>query len=406
MAKTIKIAILSDFHACLGATEKEPAASWLITNEDQNNVRTNPFAAIRRLIEMESLAAEMVFCGGDLGDKAAPSAQQYAWQEVQSVAKALGASVVLGAVGNHDIDSRYAYTDHDAKGQIQALRPRFPIDDTGKWMEYWAQNYSITEVKDVRFVLLNSSAFHGYAKDKDKPEFYHGRVSDRTLDSLITELGAGGERATNVLLCHHHPIKNEQIKITDYSQMENGDRLLNELTKLECGPWLIVHGHKHLSRVYYAPGGNTAPVVFSAGSFSAKLYSEIERIARNEFYILDLEVPDRLGASGSVRGTISVWQWAWGEGWIRPPAGPGFKSKVGFGTRGDISELCRELTAGLDQQASKAPVSWDTLCSQFPKIKYLIPEDLEKFIKSLEKHHNVNSLRNESNEIVQVQVRQ
>lgn len=170
---TLRIAVISDPHAFSGPYE-DASPSWVALGDDQANVRTNPFAGVSKLITKEALKADIIICGGDLGDKASPEGQQYVWHQIEALRLQLGATITLATAGNHDVDSRLVHTDHDARGQMQALDPLFPIADQAKWMEYWAQNYTVVIHGGVRFVLLNSSAYHGYAKDGVPAEYNQG----------------------------------------------------------------------------------------------------------------------------------------------------------------------------------------------------------------------------------------
>ncbi|MER8828545.1 hypothetical protein NKH73_27085 [Mesorhizobium sp. M0938] len=187
-------------------------------------------------------------------------------------------------------------------------------------------------------------------------------------------------------------LKNNQIKVEEYSEMMNGDRLINTLIDSKVGPWLIIHGHKHLPRITYAPGGNVAPTIFSAGSFSAKLYPEYGDKARNEFYIIELEIPDTIGSVSSLRGSISTWQWTYGNGWNRPKAGHGLGPSAAFGARVDIAEEATRLATQLKATSAGTTVSWENICSASKLLKYLIPDDLASFLDHLGSDHGMKAL--------------
>ena len=244
----LRMAVLTDIHAFSGGDGAAP--SWLNLADDQANIIINPFAGLHaEIANDESMRADLVICCGDMGDKASPEGQQYVWQEINKLKDALGASLVLGTAGNHDMDSRFSNSKYDARGQLQALKPPFPIAQNERWLEYWARNYTLLKVGQARVILLNSSAYHGYQNDKLPPDYLQGRVSDRTLDSLSAQLKDDGKASANILVCHHHPLRNDLIKLEDYSEMQNGDRLINTLIEAKAGPWLIIHGHKHLPRI-------------------------------------------------------------------------------------------------------------------------------------------------------------
>lgn len=341
----VKIAVISDPHVFSGASS-DACPSFIAMKDDQANPLQNPFAGIKQLISDGGLKSDYLFCGGDLGDKATPDAQQYAWQNICQIAEALDAKETFGAAGNHDVDSRFSHNDYDAKGQMLALDPKFPTVREPNWLEYWAKNFSILDLEEARLLLLNSSAFHGYQKSGEEPEYTHGRVSDSTIDSISRELKGLRKRSVNILFCHHHPVKNDAVRNADYSHMGNGDRLINLLQSADVGPWLILHGHKHVPRLYYAPGDSSAPTVFSAGSFAAKPFRETTDPIKPEFYIISIQnLPPN--ASSTVRGCVDVWQWSFGIGWGRGKQGIGLGSAAGFGARLDTSEFALEISAWL-----------------------------------------------------------
>lgn len=402
-AKSIKIAILTDIHAF--TKDDGPDPSWINLADDQGNPKVNPFAGLHALISGdEAIRADLVVCCGDMGDRASPEGQQYVWGEVNRLRAALHAERVAATAGNHDMDSRLVNTKFDAKGQLQALVPPFPIADRDNWLEYWATNFTQFEHGTVRFVLLNTAAYHGYHDPKATPEYLHGRVSDRTLDAMAAALKLQGKRPANVLICHHHPLKNDEIKIDDYSEMRNGDRLLNELVNARVGPWLIIHGHKHLPRIIYAPPGNTAPTIFSAGSFSAKLPAEFGDRARNEFYILELEVPTTIGAVSSLKGSISSWQWSYGIGWQASRAGHGLGPGAAFGARVDVAEEAAQVATSLKAHNAGTSVQWTEVCQTNTTLKYLIPGDREEFFEHLSNMHGISPLHGPNGEVLELQV--
>lgn len=371
--------------------------------DDQSNPTVNPFAGVKQLIEEQELSADLLFCGGDMGDKAVPQAQQYAWEQINQIGTLLKVDELLGAAGNHDVDSRFVHNDHDAKGQILALRPMFPVNKEQNWLEYWAQNYTMLEVHGIRFTLVNSSAFHGYQANGKEPEYLNGRITERTLESLRADLEKQDAHPVNLMLCHHHPAKNDIVSINDYSHMTNGDRLLNMLDQVDVGPWLILHGHKHIPRVFYAPGGNSSPTIFSAGSFAAKQYPEIQDIARCEFYLLDLVVPETMGF-GAVKGKVRVWQWSYGNGWIRGKQGNGMGYEAAFGSRVDIDELSRETASKLSSTYAGQRLKWEDVVGLQPKIEYLIPADAKRFVRRLSERHSIHCLHDDAGALSEVQV--
>src|SRR5690606_38544830 len=97
-------------------------------------------------------------------------------------------------------------------------------------------------------------------------EYTHGRVSNYTLEDLRKTLDKEPrDDRINILLCHHHPHKHQDIEQADYSAMVGGEKLIDLLREIPLGSWLIIHGHKHQPRLIYGAGGALAPLIFGAG---------------------------------------------------------------------------------------------------------------------------------------------
>jgi len=404
--RKLRIAVLTDCHAFTGHPgQSGNAPSWLDLSLNQSDPGANPFAGLEQLAAQDdTVRADIVLCCGDMGDKANPEGLQYVWREVNKLKILLGADLVLGTAGNHDMDSRHVYNDHDAKGQIQALQPLFPVDDERRWLEYWAKNFTILRHGEVRIVLLNTAAYHGYAKDPTKPEFTHGRISEGTMTRLINELAADGPCVANLLVCHHHPFKNNRIIDEDYSEMTNGDRLINRMVEAKLGPWMVIHGHKHDARIFYAFGSSSAPTVFAAASFAARAYPNQIGQTHNEFYIVDLEIPAAPGAATSLKGRIRAWNWTYTNGWRKPQVGEGLGPNSGFGSRSDIADLAEQMAATLASNAGQT-VSWEHIERLHSTVRYLIPDDLRALIHQLQTYHGFGfTCELECKEIVEVQI--
>lgn len=405
--RRLRIAVLTDCHAYTSRPEdKGNSPSWLDLAKGQTDAAQNPFAGLEKLAIRDSdVRADVVLCCGDLGDKANPDGLQYVWREVNQLKDLLEADLVLGTAGNHDMDSRYVYNDHDARSQVQALKPLFPVDDERHWLEYWAKNFTILKHEDVRIVILNTAAYHGYAKDPLNPEYVHGRVSEGTIARLVTELTEAGPCAANLLVCHHHPFRNNRIVDQDYSEMTNGEHLINKIVEAKIGPWLVIHGHKHSARVFYAFGSSSAPTVFAAASFAARAYPNQVGQSYNEFYIVDLEIPAAPGATSSLKGRIRTWNWTYGNGWRRSQVGEGLGPSSGFGSRSDPAELATTMAGTMGGSFKGQTVSWKQVEASFPAVRHLIPEDLDALIHHLTQFHSFGFTRDlDRKEIAEVQV--
>ena len=300
-ARLFRIAVLSDLHA-YSVSDSDAAPSSLCTTAPDDNPAVHPIAGLKKLISDESLRADLLVCGGDLGHHAAPDGIRYAWQAVSDIGTSLHAPHVVATVGNHDMDSRRRFNDYDPKEALQSLVPPFPLPDTNLNDQYWSRHFTVVREDDVCIVLLDSSAYH-----TTPDEYPHGRVAEPTLARLKADLESDGHRALNILVCHHHPQQHSELKLGEYDVMRNGQRLLDLLGCGTHGRWVLIHGHKHHPKISYASGGSASPLVFSAGSLCSNLYPELATEVRNQFYFIDIPL-DRVSELGLV-GRFRSWEW-------------------------------------------------------------------------------------------------
>ena len=179
-----------------------------------------------------------------------------------------------------------------------------------------------------RFALLNTCAYHGLEKNETK----YGRVSGRTIRRLIERLKGRKRVGLNVLVCHHHlaPLPSWSAS-PDYEYVKKGTELLGELERLNIGPWLVVHGHRHWPDCIYAQGGSTSPVLFCAGSFGK---SESQVV--NQFHVITIDVD---ATAPRPCGTIQTWFWSLSAGWQPSLVESGQRAlsyRSGFGYCGSI----------------------------------------------------------------------
>src|SRR5258708_7060139 len=206
----LTIAVMSDLHAYDQAVDDE-SPSWLSTFTPKGNDNQHPISALAKLIDEEALSAEVLLCPGDLGEKAHPGAVQYAWNCVHEIAVRLKSRVVAASTGNHDCDSRHKHSDFDAKGLLQDLSPPYPLPDELDNNKYWARNFALIDRPEFRVLVLNSSAYHGYSKNAEVPEYEHGRIATRTISRIRDTLSEAQTRPVNILLCHHHPYPHAEL---------------------------------------------------------------------------------------------------------------------------------------------------------------------------------------------------
>lgn len=385
----ISLLIVSDIHASDKNLGKDDAVSWFSTlPEYKNSPRTNPFVGIPQLLKQENLTVNYLLCPGDLADRAQPAAQTAAWDRLEELKHNTGAQQLIGTVGNHDIDSRLAFSDFDPKTTLQSLTPAFPGLAEADCDFFWSRNFVIRVDGDVRFLILNSCAFHGIHSGEARnshTEYLHGRVSARTIDAILSKL-EGVTPKLNVLLLHHHIVKNEHITEKDYSEMKNGSALIRGLVDSASGPWLIVHGHQHYPDLFYAPGTAGSPVVLSAGSMSRRLDGALAQRALNQIYHIELPI-EQFGSLGCYPcGIVRSWHWTHNVGWNKTgferPENTSVPYRAGFGCRKHPDWWVDEINQRLSSAESDY-LYWNDLLGNLPELRYVLPADLRAVLKKL-----------------------
>jgi len=376
--ESLRIAVMSDLHVF---TQADPgkAPSYLRTQENVPNPLENPLHSLELLVSTEPLKADLLLSPGDLCDRADPQALQFGWQKVKDIADKLGAKLVVGTVGNHDVDSSHL-NEIDAWAGLKRL-PDYPTDDESLSNEYWARHFTVLHntAKDYRLVVLNSSAYHGQI-DIEKN---HGRVNDQTLRELNTKLAREAPPAINVLLCHHHPHQHSEVLLGEDDWMKSGQLLLDLLGTANLGSWMVIHGHKHHPKLTYAAGGGASPVVFAAGSLGAHLFPQLSTRTKNQFHIITLDL-DRCRKCG-LSGWIQSWSFSFGLGWLIPDgAMAGLPHRAGFGFRNSPRELAQRVAPHVG-----AMTDWKDVVEAIDDIDFLLPQDLSAMKYHLKKDHGV-----------------
>lgn len=378
------IGIVADLHAHDVTGDNAP--SFLNIRQTELTPNTHPIEGLLELIDERKLNANLLVCAGDLADKAKPEAIQYAWGSLERIRKKLGASECIATAGNHDVDSRHEHTDHDAKGFLQQLKPRFPIKSERLFDTYWSRHFAVVRktIGDsaCRVVTINSAAYHGETSTDDSlPEYHHGRISDWTLNALQSELKKS-QADLNILVCHHPPHPHSEHGLLAGDTMKGGQQLLNILEA--DGEWFVVHGHKHHPKLSNASGNSMrTPIVFAAGSLCANIWERVEGEARNQFYTVTFPLQEfsKLG----LVGRFSAWDWTPPHGWRDATARSGLPNVGGFGTREKPLVLAQKVAKSFRGRRK----DWRDLCKKNPELRYIMPGDLKQLRELLKNNHEI-----------------
>ena len=374
-SRLVRVAVLSDIHAAI-PDESGFINSYASTSPNTEAATRDAILSLEEFIKSNDLKAELIICCGDMADRANPTALNYVWDKFHRIASCLGAAPIA-TVGNHDIDSRHSESDYDSRGILRGLSPAYPIVGMSKNHEFWSRNFTILNPIDgVRVVVLNSCAYHGVNPNPQAPEYLHGRVSDFTLEDLRKALESEGEEkhSINIFVCHHHPHKHQDIEENDYSAMIGGEKLI-DLLRESNSDWIILHGHKHHPRLIRGAGGTRAPLIFGAGSLSAKLHADFQGSARNQFYLMEFD----LGVAGELEldmvGVIRAWDFKLGKGWGRAKSDSGLSSETGFGyALAQPNKEARIISTLVEQGGGIS--KWSDVLSNLPYLRYMLPDDM------------------------------
>lgn len=379
----LKVLVASDLHAY---TTRKPAPSFIEANVHDKPTSQHPLLALAALIDERQLVADYLICPGDLCDRADVPAAQYAWTQLESLSTKLKTRRFFGVTGNHDLDSRYLRPEtQDPKEALRAMRPSYPVPDPVPGSQslnqaYWLDHFAIMKEDGIRTLLLDTCATHGM----NPKEIDHGRITPSTLERLKQSLSNdSNEYSINLAICHHHPQQQAELE-DDYDFMREGQLFLELLGSGQFGNWLVIHGHRHNPKLTYAAGGNTSPIVFSAGSLSVYLGPAQYGSMHNTFHIIDIEPGhDR----STLRGQVETFEFAFGHGW-RPASADSSSMpfKTGFGFRGDLYELAEAASREVD-----GTLPFTELLAQVPMLKYLLPSDRTNLLALLRKRFHVHS---------------
>jgi len=357
--------------------------SLVSANPSASRIGDAMFEGIANVLDELSVSVDWVICPGDLGDQAEKPGLDYAWRKLEELRQKVGADYLIGTAGNHDLDSRLITGGFNPKENLQALSPKFPGVTQADCDQYWGRNWCSYTKDNVRIVNVNSSAYHGFKPKEGEPEHSHGRVSTMTIEDICKNI-KGDEFDINILLTHHHVLKNDHIYDNDNSEMSGAGKLIEKLAKTTQSPWMVIHGHQHFPEIDYGRGSSLAPIIMSAGSFSARLSGMHALASPNQFYLVELADPCDEYDGWFPCGIVRAWHWTPSEEWHRSPLQQRIPYGAGFGCKMNPTQSVQRLLGVLD--AAEEPfITLGDVYSAEPQLEFLLPTDLELVISSLEK---------------------
>jgi predicted MPP superfamily phosphohydrolase len=398
---SIQIAVISDPHFSFNIDSQVNKHSKLVIPKDADPEKMEMLKQLKLLIQEQKLEADLLLTPGDITTFANTDALKFGWNELKNIGEMLKAKALIASTGNHDIGSRLkkelpnsteSMADRGSLvEELKLLEPDYPIhvydqsqanEYTQQQIEYFGSALATWENDNVRVVTFNSCSSH----TADAYEQSFGKVTTSTLkylDRLL--LNTKNKDKINLLLSHHRPLPQSKVDGKNFDFTLKGDQILEKLQN--DGPWLMIHGHKHVGEISIAPsaGAMHAPLIFSASSFGAK--TEIEDssdMVKNHIYFLKIERrsdPDELFGSLQVyewRDAIQKWEEILG-------ADEKISSSTGFGNK-DIQGLAKEIAQKL-QGINNG--SWQEISDAHIDLAYLMFGDRKKLIEILRIQHSI-----------------
>jgi predicted phosphodiesterase len=326
------------------------------------------------LVARESLSADYLVCCGDLTNRGVAEGFALGWAELERLAGVLEARSLLYTPGNHDIDVMDVNGKGDPLACLKSVTPAphlRPDRETSHGLI--EDGFEIYLGSGYRMINLDTNG-----RNPVDRKGAVGYLDLATIDTLEATLRGLDRTDCYVVLCHHHPYRHGDIDLEDYSAFEHAPEFLAMIERLPEAAWYIVHGHKHFPRI--STVGSCA-TVFSAGSLAGTFYGAQQCVARNQCYLLTLCREEALGPSHPPVMRFRAWDWAAVQ-WV--PARDGFNipRAGGMGAKVVTAEFSRrvaEYVLSADPPIRRAA----DVTSEFPELRYLLPQDVERCVASL-----------------------
>ncbi len=335
-------------------------------------------------------SADILLCPGDITTRACIDSFRKGWADLKKLQSVLGASHLIAATGNHEIISR-GDDSHSIPGNAEsAIAPfehliaaedypaKFATVEQ-KWV-YWGRGFEIVTGSNWVVVILNSCHYHNSLLPN---EYERGRIGDVALAELKAKIGElSSDFKYRMLMLHHPPSLHEEFDVElGRTAMYNGELLLKALEST-CNDWLVLHGHKHLSRLIKASGAEYAPVILGAASFGAMATGDLAGKTRNQFYILELQSGESVER---INGTFEALSWDGNEWELTSklthglPHGCGFDLENQFKSK-KVAQTIKQFLEGESQPF----FTWPELRKSIAGLSHLMPTDITNLCEVLD----------------------
>lgn len=362
------IAIASDLHCTYGG-QSSSKVSYLLSDLPKLPINRHPVESLKKIIQAESIQADLLLCPGDISDKVDKQGLLSGWQYLQEIKFALNASSLISTLGNHDVDSRNRHNSGPFDF-IKNLIDYKPTENESANDSFWRNGYCIVHTDEYLILVLNSCSNHTN-EENAKVSLIH----DSTLEKIEKELKEITDtKLIRIAMCHHHPLHHSNISYQDSDFIDKSDRLLLLLGELEFS--IVIHGHKHEPRLVKF---NSLPV-FACGSFSS-MANLLEVGAQNTFHLIKINTSTK-------KGVINTWIFQPINGWVQKHDAC-FPSQTGFGFSNDVKVLAEECSKWF-ASGGKESIDYHSIIKQFPDICNLIPSQQKELNELLFKKYELS----------------
>lgn len=371
MNDKLNIAIVSDLH-CKYSNGKNASEvfSYLTSDLFPVPIERNPVESLKRVIDDNSLVADLLLCPGDITDKSDKQGLISGWKYLEDLKIAFNSKILAATVGNHDMDSRKLFGT-DPTDSLRRFSTKFPTDDNSLNTFFWANHFCLVDSEKCDLLIFNSA----YSQ-LDEKTCNESSISQLILDNIEKSLKTVyGNGKLKIAMCHHHPIKHSNMDYKDGDSINKGDDFLKLLEKYDFS--LVVHGHKHDPRLNYL---NSLPI-FCAGSFSS-MTNLLDIGAQNTFHFIEIKK--------NKRGLIRSWIYGPKDGWTQK-SDTYFPCYTGFGVNVKVETLAADCAAWFKKQSQEF-ISFADLLKEFPDIDYLIPTEQIKLDDFLSEKYSLQFL--------------
>lgn len=366
--------VISDLHCTTQGSSSE--TSFLRPDSLRGEATRHPVEALLKLKREKSIVADLLICPGDVADKVDRLGFVHGVSLLVEISDEFNCREHIATIGNHDVESRRGvHTSSSDPFYIpKNVHPsKYPFENASLHDTFWERGVVIHEYDDITIVNINTVRYAADDAHKDR-----GIVTAEQCGYLRVELEKIKEKLAStpwIALCHHHPIQHEIHSLGSEDLMKDGETLVNLLLEFDCD--LVVHGHKHHTRLTHVSRGANRLPVFSAGSFSHHLYAELRQFTSNTFHMISLREKGR--------GVITNWRFLIGHGWMPTNMETcGVEHNYGFSRVSCYPEVKDQVLNVLKDRCAAA-YAWGALAANVPDLVYLDYDeigDLQNYIEA------------------------